>query len=845
MVNWKKWFLEEDEEELFKEEEEKKVESPSKKKEKKVSEYSDDEFDIEYSSKEKEKSKYIVEEDDYDFEVEDVSGEFDIDFDEEEEDYNEEKSAKEVGVFSKIKDLFNSKKKVNKVSEPEEEEELFEEDFEDEEDEAEDYKTYLERQKRERQEKTSEVYDFEDEDEVRKEKGSGFFSKLKDKFFSVSDEEIEQEELDGSLDEYYEEDFEDEEDEYVVEETSKKHEKHEKREKYQKYQEPIEEDELVIEYQDDYFEEEYQDFEEIDLDEFEEKPEVKESTEAVAPDLASTLKKLGVENAEFKDVDIFGDKTGRRTHPTLAAVRTKRLKQDHKIDNLEKEVILGRDNTAIKEEVASVYREKQKEQEEVVERESKHKEERQKLDSEFNKLERKEDKIEKDNPLYKKNKELDSILDDIEQKENQTKIKEVPEFEVREVQSETERRERLNYTSVDDILGGKEDLFEDDIDRASKKYNFESHDDEEVVEEVEDFRKDVYKEDEPKEEKEKTTLDELIESENIEIDTDKDATTKEIEELNSNLDQIKKEKEKVTYIEEEEEEVDLVEEVAKIEDIEVEEYDEIKEPKKDRLDGYSDYHLDEGEIVELEEQNYLEETTDNVNIDSLLRDITSNKKEVHVTNDVDKFTEEKTVPYEVVEKRQEAARQKVEEAVDVKEEKEVEQVKQVQKVEEVKPVELVEEEDTQGIEYTEKLYTEDVYSYFDNEKGAALGEYKTIDRGYRPVSKEKIEQNQKILDAIFEKYSTTSASVPKKSVVNNMMETNTITPNTRSVGKFKPSPVYSSVYGSSNRTTPKKQETKKNNNIYKEIASQEEAVWNIGTSKRVPKNKVKNKKTRK
>ena len=70
-----------------------------------------------------------------------------------------------------------------------------------------------------------------------------------------------------------------------------------------------------------------------------------------------------------------------------------------KYDDLEKEVILGRDNTVLKEEVASVYRERQKEQEEIEQRESKHKEERQKLDSEFNKLERKEDKIE----LYTKN----------------------------------------------------------------------------------------------------------------------------------------------------------------------------------------------------------------------------------------------------------------------------------------------------------------------------------------------------------------------------------------------------------------------------------------------------------
>jgi len=823
MVNWKKWFLEEDEEEVFREEEEK-VEKNSKKENKKVAKYTDytddEEFDIEYSHKKEVEEDYV----DYDLEVEDVSSEFDIEFDDEEEEFSEDKSAKEVGVFSKIKDLFKSRKKDNKVEDFVEEEDNYEEElFEEEDDEAEDYKTYFERQKRERQERNTELYDSEEE-KPKEEKSAGFFSKLKDKFFSVSDEEIEQEELDRSLDEYYEDE---EEEELFVKENTNKHQ---------------EDDELVIEYQDDYFEEEYKGFEEIDLEEFEEK-ETKETTEEVAPDLATTLKKLGVENAELKDVDIFGDKSGRRTHPTLAAVRTKRLKQDHKIDDLEKEVILGRDNTALKEEVASVYRERQKEQEEVEQRESKHKEERQKLDSEFNKLERKEDKIEKDNPLYQQNKELDDIFENIEQKENQAKIKEVPEFEVREVKSGAERRERVKYTSVNDILGGNEELFEDDIDRTTRKTSVESRNKEEV-EEVETTTD--YKDTDLSDEKENVTLDELIESENIEIEDEKDETTKEIEELNSNLEEIKQEKEKLENLEEkEEDEVDLVEEVAKIEDIEVEEYDEIKEPKKDRLEGYSDYHLDEGEIVELEEQNYLEETTDNVNIDSLLKDITRSKKQQHVANDVDKFTEEKTVPYEVVEKRQEAVREKSNTTE--------EEVKPVQKVEEVEPVTQTEEvEETTGIEYTEKLYTEDVYSYFDSDKGTALGEYKTIDRGYRPVSKEKIEKNQKILDAIFEKYSTNTVNVPKKSVVNTMMETSTISPNTRSVGKFKPSPVYSSVYGSVSKPSPKKEESKKttkntktNSNIYKEIASQEEAVWNIGTSKRVPKNKVKNKKTRK
>ncbi|MDU8070030.1 MAG: hypothetical protein E7J16_01575, partial [Gemella haemolysans] len=143
-----------------------------------------------------------------------------------------------------------------------------------------------------------------------------------------------------------------------------------------------------------------------------------------------------------------------------------------------------------------------------------------------------------------------------------------------------------------------------------------------------------------------------------------------------------------------------------------------------------------------------------------------------------------------------------------------------------------------------------------------------------------------ILDAIFEKYSSSGLSASTKSVTSQMMSSNTITPKTRNVGKFKPSPVYSSVYGSATRNTvessnkqvgisttglsinnpvktttsevkktetqsvekktiePKKVENpvQGNASIYKEIASQEETVWNIGSSKRVPKNKVKSKK---
>ena len=799
MANWRKWFLEEDEEDIFQEEEQKVTVSKNKE-----NEDSDKakRLDTELTNKE----AYTQVDNEIDLEDEEILDEFDIDF--EEELYENKKSSKEVGVFSKIKELFKSKK----IMDSKEEEELFDDNFRSEDDDVEDYKTYLERQKREREEKNDKE---QNQDEQEKQEGHRptFFSRLKEKLFSVSDEEIEREELDTALDDLYQE----EQEEFIEKELVE------------------EQEDFVIEYHSDNLEKENKESKKISLENFEE-DEVAEKVEGVSSDLETTLKKLGVANTELRDVDIFGDKSNRRAHPTLAAVRTKRLKQDYKIDNLEKEVILGRDNTALKEEVASVYRERQKEQEEIEERESRHKEERQKLDSEFNKLERKEDKIEKDNPLYQQNKELDDIFENIEQKENQAKIKEVPEFEVREVQSDAERRERLKYTSVNDILGGNEELFEDDIDRVIKKVNVKDSN-EEIVEEVETFRKDVYKKNIDKEIKEKTPLDELIESENIEFRTEKDATTKEIEELNSNLDYLRKEKNSIEIDEDKQNEVDLIEEVAKIEDIEVEQYEDIKDSKKDKLQGYSDYHLDETEIVELEEQNYLEETIDNVSIDTLLNDISISKKVSHSINDVDKFTEEKTVPYEIAEKRKEVIQ------YDSKNSKE--------NIEEVEQVEVVEEK--VGIEYTEKLYTDEVYSYFDNDRGSALGEYKTIDRGYRPVSREKIEKNQQILDAIFEKYSTNSNNA-RKTVVKNMIETNHITPNTRSVGKFKPTPVYSSIYGSGNRPETSKTETKKtvekasdklNTNIYKEIASQEETVWNIGTSKRVPKNKVKTKKTKK
>ena len=868
MVNWKKWFLEEDEDEIFEEEvsrKEKKDDSLAGKERKTADKrkervyYEDEEdFEIDFSSK---KSKRTFEEDEFesDFgnrrkrektqekfeDYEEVNlDDFEIDeFEDEdyEEDFEQErKSKKGTGFFTKFKNLF--KQNDEEIDDDFLDEEVLEEDKDDE---AEDYKTYLERQKREQKEKAKlakkeqsrvvkeeNFEDYEEEEEYEEDKKVGFFSRLKDKLFNVSEDEIDQEELEAVLDNYEEE---------YEEETPVKKKPQVSVERFDS--EP--EEELEIEFVDEVKEEAK--FEEIDITKYEEKEE--KASAGTVTDLGDALKKLGVTNSEITDVDIFDEKPTRRKHPTLAAVRTKRLKQDHKIDELGDSVVLGKDSSELKQEVATSFKGQAQEKTQVQEeRVNKNKEARKEFEENFNSLERRSDKIEKDNPLYvKKNEKLDGIFDEIREKESKTHEKEAPVLEVRELNAEGSRREKLKYTSVHDVLEGNEDLFEDDIDRVSKKLIGERFEEgQESSEEIENFRKGLYEGKKSDNNQERTALDELIETEKIDVSPRKEETLPEIEELNENLADLKKEKQEETY-------VDLVQEAAKIEDIEVEDYEEIKEVKKDRLSGYSDYHLDEDEIEELEEQNYLEESADSVNIDSLLREVSPNNKIIKKANDVDKFTDEKVVPKEVVEKR-------VEEA---KAHEESEQVEEVER----------------GIDYTEKLYTNDVSEYFDKGNGTKLGEYKTVDYGYRPVSKEKIENNQKILDAIFEKYSSSGISTSTKSVTSQMMSSNTITPKSRSVGKFKPSPVYSSVYGSAtcntaensnkpvgisttglsinnqvSKTIPEvknnepksvedKVSTEKSNaNIYKEIASQEETVWNIGSAKRVPKNKVKNKK---
>ena len=447
MVNWKKWFLEEDEDEIYKAEE-----GRRDKQEKPAASTKESDFDIEEFDKESfvEKRETREREGEIDLDEYSVPEDFDIEFTEEDEEdlppqkYKREKN--DGGLMGRIKGLFSSSN--DKQFSDDDFEEGFEED-----DEAEDYKTYLERQRREEQLRKEENYiiveDLEDDEEYE-EKPQGFFSRLKERLFSVSEEDIEKEELDAILD-----DLEDEEtSDNFIEEIDEKFE----RTGQQDFSERVR-NEKVIDVE----------FEEIDLSEYEEDLE-KEGKPENTTSLTDALKELGVENSEIKDVDIFGDKSDRRTHPTLAAVRTKRLKQDYKMDTLGTDVALEKDHSDLKNEIAKAYELKESSAEQDSEaRETKNKDARVELNENFNRLERREDKIQKDNVLYKQDKELDELFEEIKVKEEESHLRAVPELEVRTVDAEGERREKVKYTTVDDILEGNDDLFEDDIDRTSKR----------------------------------------------------------------------------------------------------------------------------------------------------------------------------------------------------------------------------------------------------------------------------------------------------------------------------------------------------------------------------------------
>ena len=82
--------------------------------------------------------------------------------------------------------------------------------------------------------------------------------------------------------------------------------------------------------------------------------------------------------------------------------------------------------------------------------------------------------------LYTKN-ELDELFEEIKVKEEESHLRAVPELEVRTVDAEGERREKVKYTTVDDILEGNDDLFEEVI---KMKYNIPNENYDEAFEKL-------------------------------------------------------------------------------------------------------------------------------------------------------------------------------------------------------------------------------------------------------------------------------------------------------------------------------------------------------------------------
>ncbi|MBF0715199.1 hypothetical protein [Gemelliphila palaticanis] len=657
---------------------------------------------------------------------------------------------------------------------------------EDEDDKPEDYKTYLEKQKNKEknvakenleiheenfEELDIEVYDEDYSDfEEEKESKLSIFKNLKEKFVSKNNSKIDNSEIDElDLDSSNEDEVETLE-LYNIENTEKLEEK------------TIEQELEIIE--------------ENSL----------EDEEKENKNIMKTLHSLGIDANEIKDVDVFEERENKRTHPTLASMKVKRILQEQNIDNLSAKLVFEDSKEKFSKEVID-KEDDTIEYEEITydNHNSKNKEQRYNLDNDFNNIERKADKISvSENYIHKKDDtKLDNAINEIKETKEQSK-KDNKNYDIvfNDNDTEIERREKIKYTSVDDVLKDNEEFLEDDIDRVAKKLIVPREKElESDSEELKNFREDILNSDNKKysnvelDPKKQTNLDKLIIDSKI-LDKENDNSSKEIEKLEENLEKIIDDNNIKTY------------------ENTIQKEDNLSH-KKTSLDGYSDYHLDLEEIEELAIQNKIESKSENTNIDSLNK---SFGKKATINNDIDRFKEEKmyTPPLKNINKDLEV---KKEYNNDYKKEK---------------------------IEYTEKLYTNEVGDYFvDDNSPLTFGEYKTQDRGYRPVSKEIIENNQKKLDAIFEKYSHTSIN---KKISNTSPIEHKITTPVRNVGKFKPSVVYSSVYGAKNNSSSKEENKKSkekiatkskanSKNLFKEIASQDEAVWNIEINSRVPKNK--------
>ncbi|MBF0713973.1 hypothetical protein HZY83_04660 [Gemella sp. GH3] len=673
-------------------------------------------------------------------------------FDEEDEDYELEKKS---SILEKIKTFFKDKKTNS----------WFEE-------EAEDYKTYLERQKNERTDDHSEFEendifgdDFDDSsyDDEHIEKQESLLSKIKNKLSSMTTTKQNEAEEDlEEIDTYFEEELITKEEQEI---------------KLNKYDESTITSKLET------------------LEEF-------DKTEQENKSIKESLQELGIKSDTIQEVDFFTEREDRRTHPTLASMKIKRIIQDKKIEDLGNDIIENDKSTIIDSTNIKSEQITEENISEETARESKNKEDIEKLNKDFNNIKRKDNKIiSKDSNSDQST--IEKAITEIKyHEENSKKDMKNYDIEINNYANEKDRRDKLKYTSVNEVLEGSNELFEDDIDKVSKKLIVNK--DESSPEDIENFRKEVFKQKSSVDlvdANNKTILDDLIIETNI-VEKEKESESEEINKLNENLLIIQQENQdkKDNTVEE-----DIsIEQIAKDSEPNYPKYDDLKKEKenKDILTEYSDYNLDLEEIEELTSQNNIDSKSENTSIDSLTKEVTStNKKEL--INDIDKFKEEKTyTPPKTQENN-------------------------------TKVEEKLEKEDTK-IHYVENLYSNEVTNYFvDENSSITFGEYKIKDNGYRPVSKETIEKNQKKLEAIFEKYSNTTSNLNNTSYIEKKISS----PTTKRIGKYKPTPVYSSVYGSKtitdNKTTKNNKNTSKN--YFKEIASQKEATWNIELNSRIPK----------
>lgn len=530
--------------------------------------------------------------------------------------------------------------------------------------------------------------------------------------------------------------------------------------------------------------------------------------------LKETLKNLGIKADNLKDFDIF-KKREKKSKPSLAAVKVKRIKQENKLEKLEEDVALEQEKVRIETPVKT-KEEKQETKQQEGRKQLKNKEKIEKLNQEFNKINRKQDKItlnkeEENDKIEQAFKEIKQTQEEVGKDHKDYTIK------VENLDTEKNRRKEISKTTVEDVLKGSENLFETDIDRVAKKLVLNRNSDikeeeKPVSSEVEEFRKEVYKEKTSKnlvDNERKTNLDKLILDAKI-VENKNKTLSKEVEELNENLKIIKEENEFKKELDREFEEEMSLEKMAK-ENLDAKESKEesvsTPDEREKSLKGYSDYHLDEKEIQELMLKNKIESGAEKADIETLNKDMSIKKEE---KDDIEKFKEEKMLPKK--------ASKTVINVISTKRGSSKKEEK---------------DEKDDKIEYKEKLYENEPNKFFDDGKEFIFGEYKTKDRGYRPVSREKMIQDKKKLDEIFQKYSNINIPVARNKEIEQKIKSPT-----RNVTKYKPTRLVSSVYGTD---IPKNQ----GKNYFKEIASQDEVTWKIDVGSKAIKNKKKIKKSRK